>query len=76
MSDDTYDLDDEDILAVDDPVACRALAFTKLAVALEEISDEEIKKEGLSMLKVLRLSIKAPKGELRVIDGSGGSPST
>ena len=50
---------DEDTF-VEDYIASRVYAFTKLIVSLDCLTDPDFKKEGLAMLAKVRNSIKAP----------------
>ena len=72
--DDTEDFSDIEISHFDDmpldPVAARAASFTRLLALLDHIKDEDGRKEGLLMLRAIRLSFKTlPVGDLSSLPG-------
>lgn len=54
-----------------DEIAARCAAYRDLMATLCATSDEELRKEGLLMLRSVRMSFKThPAGDLRAIDGA------
>ena len=73
---DEYDETETDAIDNDvfgDKIAERTEAFRKLLMSVSCIEDEDLRKEGIAMLKALRGSFKTISGaELSVI--AGGKP--
>jgi len=54
----------------DDKVAARTEGFVKLLVVVDGMKDKELRREGVLMLKAIRLSFRIKKtGELTAIQG-------
>lgn len=61
MAEEDYDLaeDADQVIAFGDPVAARTFAYLALMESVDAVNDAKLRREGLDMLKRVRLSIRA-----------------
>lgn len=70
MSEETEYQDADPIDVISDPIAARGEVHRRMLVDLAEIGDDDLRKEGLAMLRALRLSFRTqPQGELAALPG-------
>jgi hypothetical protein len=69
MQDDEIEIDLSEQSVFEDRIAARTAAYTELYKAVAAATDEEMRKEGMTMLSRVRNSFKAPAGELVQLPG-------